>query len=106
MREYPSSWLPLPSLQEKVPYLNYYLTYCYDSSAGFCCNLDLSLCSGGSGRNAAKVVLYEDVGKKQVLHFTAALRGCRSMLQAVTHFDSCVSKLTSSRLRDLLTIGT
>jgi hypothetical protein len=49
--------------------------------------------------------MYEDVGKKQVLQFTAALRGCRSMLQANSHFDPCLSKLTSSHLRDLLTFG-
>lgn len=49
--------------------------------------------------------MYEDVGKKQVLQFTAALRGCRSMLQAASHFDPCLLKLTSSHLRDLLTFG-
>lgn len=72
---------------------------------GFCCNSDFWLCSGANGRNAAKVVMYEDVGKRQVLQFTAVLRGCRSMLQAVEHFDSCLSELTSGRLRDLLTFG-
>lgn len=61
--------------------------------------------SGSNGRNAAKVVMYEDVGKKQVLQFTSVLRGCRSMLQAVQNFDSCLSELSSTRLRDLLTFG-
>ena len=49
--------------------------------------------------------MYEDVGKKQVLQFTAALRGCRSMLQAASQFDPCLAELTSTHLRDLLTLG-
>lgn len=61
--------------------------------------------SEANGRNASKVVMYEDVGKKQVHQFTAALRGCRSMLQAAAAFESYLPELSSNRLRDLLTIG-
>lgn len=81
------------------------LDVCYDSQCRFDCNLGVWVCSGSNGRNAAKVVMYEDVGKKQVLQFTSVLRGCRSMLQAVQNFDSCLSELSSTRLRDLLTFG-
>lgn len=49
--------------------------------------------------------MYEDVGKKQVHQFTAALRGCRTMLQAAAYFESCLSDLNSTRLRDLLAPG-
>lgn len=61
--------------------------------------------SEANGRNASKVVMYEDVGKKQVHQFTAALRGCRSILQGAATFESCLPELSSNRLRDLLTTG-
>ncbi|KAH9551678.1 hypothetical protein CY35_09G025900 [Sphagnum magellanicum] len=61
--------------------------------------------SGAKGRNAANVVMYEDVSKRQVHQFTAALRGCRAMLQAVTAFSTCLPSFLCPYLRDLLTLG-
>jgi DNA mismatch repair protein MSH6 len=61
--------------------------------------------SGAKGRNAANVVMYEDVSKRQVHQFTAALRGCRAMLQAVNAFSTCLPSFLCPYLRDLLTLG-
>ncbi|CAM6117172.1 unnamed protein product [Calypogeia fissa] len=61
--------------------------------------------SGACGRNADNVVLYEDAAKKQLQEFTGALRGCRALLRAMKSFEGCLSKLTSNRLRELVTPG-
>ncbi|KAL2641782.1 hypothetical protein R1flu_009369 [Riccia fluitans] len=58
--------------------------------------------SDENGRNAQKVVLYEDAQKKLLLELLATLRGCRSLLQAVNSFETVVSKLSSSRLKQLI----
>ncbi|KAL3677727.1 hypothetical protein R1sor_020683 [Riccia sorocarpa] len=58
--------------------------------------------SDESGRNAQKVVLYEDAAKKLLQELLAALRGCQALLQAVNSFATIGSKLTSSRLQQLI----
>ncbi len=51
------------------------------------------------------MVMYEDVSKRQVHQFTAALRGCRAMLLAVTAFSTCLPSFLCPYLKDLLTLG-
>ncbi|KAF9607275.1 hypothetical protein IFM89_033482 [Coptis chinensis] len=59
----------------------------------------------GAGRNAKKVVLYEDAAKKQLQEFITALRGCE-LLAGTCSSLSAVPKLVESRLlHSLLTTG-
>ncbi|CAN6469121.1 unnamed protein product [Victoria cruziana] len=55
------------------------------------------------GRNANKVVLYEDAAKKQLHEFITALRGCETMVQSCAVFSSIQDDLTSTTLQHLLT---
>ncbi|XP_051141836.1 DNA mismatch repair protein MSH6 isoform X2 [Andrographis paniculata] len=61
--------------------------------------------SEASGRNASKVVLYEDAAKKQLLEFISALRGCETLANASSSFCSALGNVESSLLHHLLTPG-
>ncbi|XP_018475958.1 DNA mismatch repair protein MSH6 [Raphanus sativus] len=58
-----------------------------------------------SGRNGDKVVLYEDVAKKQLQEFISTLRGCETMVEACTSLRASLEHDKSRRLRHLLTPG-
>ncbi|KAF3784024.1 DNA mismatch repair protein [Nymphaea thermarum] len=59
--------------------------------------------SEASGRNATKVVLYEDAAKKQLHEFITALRGCQMMVHSCALFSNIQDDLTSTTLQCLLT---
>ncbi|XP_010259327.1 PREDICTED: DNA mismatch repair protein MSH6 isoform X2 [Nelumbo nucifera] len=61
--------------------------------------------SEANGRNANKVVLYEDAAKKQLQEFTTALRGCELMVQACTSLGAILDSVKSHLLQHLLTPG-
>lgn len=63
-------------------------------------------CSEANGRNANKVVLYEDAAKKQLQEFISALRGCELMAQACSSLGVILKDVTSGQLHYLLTPGT
>lgn len=70
------------------------------------CLHTLSLCcSEGSGRNASKVVLYEDASKRQLQEFLGALRGCEAMALACSSLRSILVDSKSSLLHHLLAPG-
>ncbi|XP_020269979.1 DNA mismatch repair protein MSH6 isoform X2 [Asparagus officinalis] len=58
-----------------------------------------------NGRNANRVVLYEDAAKKQLQEFIAALRGCEVMIQACSSLSTILTNTESSLLHHLLTPG-
>lgn len=62
-------------------------------------------CSEASGRNADKVVLYEDAAKKQLQEFISALRGCEQMAQACSSLGVILNGVKSRQLHNLLTPG-
>ncbi|KAF8387740.1 hypothetical protein HHK36_026394 [Tetracentron sinense] len=62
--------------------------------------------SEANGRNANKVVLYEDAAKKQLQEFIAALRGCELMTQACSSLSAILDNVESSILHHLLCPGT
>ncbi|KAK7284586.1 hypothetical protein RJT34_19335 [Clitoria ternatea] len=61
--------------------------------------------SEASGRNANKVVLYEDAAKKQLQEFISALRGCELMAQACSSLGVILNDVKSRQLNHLLTPG-
>ncbi|PIM97702.1 Mismatch repair ATPase MSH6 (MutS family) [Handroanthus impetiginosus] len=61
--------------------------------------------SEGNGRNANKVVLYEDAAKKQLQEFISALRGCEVMTHACSSFGAALENGESRLLRHLLMPG-
>lgn len=61
--------------------------------------------SEASGRNADKVVLYEDAAKKQLQEFISALRGCEQMAQACSSLGVILKHVKSRQLHHLLTLG-
>ncbi|KAJ4838664.1 DNA mismatch repair protein msh6 [Turnera subulata] len=61
--------------------------------------------SGASGRNATKVVLYEDAAKKLLQEFIAALRGCEVMAQACSSLGAILKNVESQKLHHLLSPG-
>ncbi|KAK7259232.1 hypothetical protein RIF29_24833 [Crotalaria pallida] len=61
--------------------------------------------SEASGRNANKVVLYEDASKKQLQEFISALRGCELMAQACSSLGIILNDVESRQLHHLLTPG-
>lgn len=69
-------------------------------------HLDFHECSEASGRNANRVVLYEDASKKQLQEFILALRGCEQMAQACFSLGVILSHVKSRQLHHLLTPGT
>ncbi|CAH2072047.1 unnamed protein product [Thlaspi arvense] len=58
-----------------------------------------------SGRNGDKVVLYEDVAKKQLQEFISTLRGCETMAEACSSLREILKHEKSRRLLHLLTPG-
>ncbi|KAJ7973051.1 DNA mismatch repair protein [Quillaja saponaria] len=61
--------------------------------------------SEANGRNANKVVLYEDASKKKLQEFIAALRGCELMAQACSSLGVILENVKSRQLRHLLSPG-
>ncbi|KAL5060662.1 hypothetical protein RYX36_032266 [Vicia faba] len=61
--------------------------------------------SDASGRNANKVVLYEDSAKKQLQEFISALRGLELMAQACLALGGILNDVESRQLNYLLTPG-
>lgn len=61
--------------------------------------------SEANGRNANKVVLYEDAAKKQLQQFISALRGCEIMVNACFSLGAILDNTDSKLLHDLLTPG-
>ncbi|XP_057474469.1 DNA mismatch repair protein MSH6-like [Actinidia eriantha] len=61
--------------------------------------------SEANGRNANKVVLYEDASKKQLQEFISALRGCELMTQACSALGVILESVESRLLHHLLTPG-
>ncbi|KAM0952719.1 putative DNA mismatch repair protein MutS/MSH [Dioscorea sansibarensis] len=58
-----------------------------------------------NGRNAHRVVLYEDAAKKQLQEFISALRCCEVMAQACSTLSTILAKTESTLLHHLLTPG-
>ena len=61
--------------------------------------------SGGRGRDAANVVLYEDAARARLHGFLRALEGVRGVLRAVRAFDGVRSRLESPALLAIVTEG-
>ncbi|KAK6260322.1 hypothetical protein SCA6_014796 [Theobroma cacao] len=57
------------------------------------------------GRNANKVILYEDAAKKQLQEFISALRCCELMVQACSSLGVILENVESTQLHHLLTAG-
>ncbi|KAL3517379.1 hypothetical protein ACH5RR_019968 [Cinchona calisaya] len=57
------------------------------------------------GRNANKVILYEDAAKKQLQEFISALRGCELISHACSSLASVLENSDSRLLHHLLTPG-
>lgn len=60
---------------------------------------------GGMGRDAMKVVLYEDNAKRRVAAMIAGLRGLQTLNHAIKAFQPVLPTLASSLLQELLTPG-
>ncbi|GAB2298057.1 hypothetical protein Dimus_032132 [Dionaea muscipula] len=58
-----------------------------------------------NGRNANKIILYEDAAKKQLQEFISTLRGCELMAQACSHLGSITNNVNSVPLQNLLVPG-
>lgn len=65
----------------------------------------IAMSSEASGRNANKVVLYEDASKKQLQEFISALRGCEVMNHACFLLGGTLENITFGPLHHLLTPG-
>ncbi|ONH94116.1 hypothetical protein PRUPE_8G271300 [Prunus persica] len=61
--------------------------------------------SKACGRNANKVVLYEDAAKKQLQEFISALHGCELMVQICCSLGVILEHVESRQLHHLLTPG-
>lgn len=61
--------------------------------------------SEASGRNASKVVLYEDAAKKKLQELVSALRGCELMYEACSALGVILKNVESRQLHYLLTTG-
>lgn len=61
--------------------------------------------SEANGRNANKVVLYEDAAKKQLQEFISALRGCELIAQECSSLSVILENVKSRQLHHLLTPG-
>jgi len=60
---------------------------------------------GGMGRDAMKVVLYEDNAKRRVAAMIAGLRGLQTLNEAFKGFHAVLPNLASGLLQQLLTPG-
>lgn len=65
----------------------------------------IAMSSEASGRNANKVVLYEDASKKQLQEFISALRGCELMNHACFLLSGTLENINFGPLHHLLTPG-
>ncbi|CAA0824896.1 DNA mismatch repair protein MSH6 [Striga hermonthica] len=61
--------------------------------------------SEANGRNANKVVLYEDASKKQLQEFISALRGCEMMMHGCSSLKAILDNVESRLLSHLLMPG-
>ncbi|KAH9626876.1 hypothetical protein KSS87_002276 [Heliosperma pusillum] len=61
--------------------------------------------SEANGRNANKIILYEDAAKKQLQEFISALRGCEVMALACSSLSSILDNTESELLHRLLVPG-
>ncbi|XP_047969957.1 DNA mismatch repair protein MSH6 [Salvia hispanica] len=61
--------------------------------------------SEASGRNANKVVLYEDASKKKLQEFISVLRGCEMMTNSCSALGAIFENVESTLLRHLLIPG-
>uniref|UniRef100_A0A803M7J7 DNA mismatch repair protein n=1 Tax=Chenopodium quinoa TaxID=63459 RepID=A0A803M7J7_CHEQI len=61
--------------------------------------------SEANGRNASKIVLYEDAAKKQLQEFISALRACEVMIVACSSLGSILDNTDSKLLHHLLVPG-
>ncbi|PQQ15074.1 DNA mismatch repair protein MSH6 [Prunus yedoensis var. nudiflora] len=61
--------------------------------------------SKACGRNANRVVLYEDAAKKQLQEFISALHGCELMVQTCCSLGVILEHVESRQLHHLLTPG-
>ncbi|GMH02314.1 hypothetical protein Nepgr_004153 [Nepenthes gracilis] len=61
--------------------------------------------SEANGRNANKIVLYEDAAKKQLQEFISTMRGCEKMAQACSQLGSVINNVNSGPLHHLLIPG-
>ncbi|BFG43493.1 hypothetical protein CerSpe_297670 [Prunus speciosa] len=61
--------------------------------------------SKACGRNANRVVLYEDAAKKQLQEFISALHGCELMVQTCCSLEVILEHVESRQLHHLLTPG-
>lgn len=61
--------------------------------------------SEASGRNAKKVVLYEDAAKKRLQEFISVLRGCETMTNACSALGAILENVESKLLNHLLVPG-
>lgn len=61
--------------------------------------------SEASGRNANKVILYEDAAKKQLQEFISALRNCELMIHACSSLGVILDNVDARLLHHLLTPG-
>ncbi|XP_031373635.1 DNA mismatch repair protein MSH6 [Punica granatum] len=61
--------------------------------------------SEACGRNANKVILYEDAAKKRLIEFISTLRGCEVLAQACSSVRAILENVESGRLHYLLTPG-
>ncbi|GJY33065.1 DNA mismatch repair protein MSH6 [Tanacetum coccineum] len=62
-------------------------------------------CSEANGRNASKVVLYEDASKKQLQEFILVLSGCEIIINACSSLGVILEYTDSKLLHRLLTPG-
>ncbi|XP_030451393.2 DNA mismatch repair protein MSH6 [Syzygium oleosum] len=61
--------------------------------------------SEACGRNANKVILYEDAAKKQLQEFISVLRGCELLVEAFSSLGVILENVESRQLVHLLTPG-
>ncbi|KAL5983573.1 DNA mismatch repair protein msh6 [Asimina triloba] len=61
--------------------------------------------SDGNGRNANRVILYEDASRKLLKEFLSALRGCELMAQTCSSLSTILDNTESELLHQLLTPG-
>ncbi|XP_030532528.2 DNA mismatch repair protein MSH6 [Rhodamnia argentea] len=61
--------------------------------------------SEACGRNANKVILYEDAAKKQLQEFISALRGCELLVEGLSSLGVILENVESRQLVHLLTPG-
>ncbi|GJZ82284.1 DNA mismatch repair protein MSH6 [Tanacetum coccineum] len=63
-------------------------------------------CSEANGRNASKVILYEDASKKQFQEFILVLSGCELIIKACSLLGKKVGAYNPSGWRQLVSIAT